>query len=86
MHTIDLIWKSSIKTVPVSGIEKYPIGLKIRWGFAEYVLSLHHDQLLYVDGNRIARRYPWRAKNPEDARRLYDEILAINEKKNIKKR
>lgn len=77
MYTIRLKTKSgTIRELPVVDIEREPRPcLIIRWGFANYHLDLLRNEFVYIQGNRIARRYQWKAESIETAKDIYQEIL-----------
>lgn len=59
------------KEWPVHAIE--PEGYVIRWGFQLYTLHVNLNQLVRIQGNRVIKRLPWRAKDIETLRAAHWE-------------
>jgi hypothetical protein len=50
-------------------------GFVVRWGFQNFTLHVRFNQLVRVAGNRVTRRYNWRADDIEELRALHFKYL-----------
>ncbi len=46
-------------------------GFTIRWGFQEYTFHVQRNQLVRIKGNRIVKKFDWKATNIEEIRAFH---------------